>query len=212
MRDPNGGEEGRKAGGLLTLHPGRHLLGSTPGRHLLGSTPGRPSCTSSPSGRFPMSSLWRCPSGLLRANCVVVPALVGLLLGCRGESSTPGPDSAAVAQAAADSLTAAQRIRAAELLVDARGVIASLLADSASATFEEMVVVQPPASNGTTPALVVCGKVNGKPGIGGRSTPTSFVYTSRWSVFVEEASNQTAFRALWDRTCGHPGSVVQGDG
>lgn len=98
----------------------------------------------------------------------------------------------------------------AEMLESARGVLASLLPDSASASFEELAVVQPPAVDGTAPAMVVCGKVTGRPGIGGRSTPTAFVYTSRWSVFVEEAANREAFRALWDRTCGNPGSVVKG--
>lgn len=138
--------------------------------------------------------------------------LVAMTSACAGGQSSPEPDSAAVAQAVTDSAVARERVHVTEMLDGARSVLASLLADSATATFEELMVVQPPEVEGKIPAMVVCGKISGKPGIGGRQGPTAFIYTSRWTVFVEEAANREAFVKLWGETCGNAASVKKGEG
>jgi hypothetical protein len=121
--------------------------------------------------------------------------------------STPkssGADSAAVAQQLADSLARAEQQHAAELGDSARAALSSLLKDPASATFDSLMVVQPPPVNGRPSPMVVCGRIRGKPGIGGRSGPAAFVYQNRMTVFVADASNKQAFGEIWGETCGHP--------
>ena len=47
-------------------------------------------------------------------------------------------------------------------------------------------------------------------GIGGRSTPTRFIYQTKFALFVEEAANRQAFADLVGRTCGATGARVVG--
>ena len=79
-----------------------------------------------------------------------------------------------------------------------------------TAVFDSVVVIQPPAVGDRLPPMVVCGQISGKPGIGGRSTPTRFVYQTKFALFVEEAANRQAFADLVGRTCGATGARVVG--
>jgi len=110
--------------------------------------------------------------------------------------------------ARADSLGRARAAEAPVLRDSAKATLAALLTAPASATFDSLVVIQPPEEDGRMPAPVVCGRIGGTPGIGGSRTPTRFIYQSRFTVFVEEAANQRQFSALWARTCGVPGGIV----
>ncbi len=139
-------------------------------------------------------------------------ALVGLTLfsvaACSPSKSSNGPDSATVARNTADSLAKAEQAYATELRDSARTALASLLKDPKSATFDSTMVVQPPPLNGRPSPLVVCGRIGGKPGIGGRSAPAAFVYQNRMTVFVEDPTNQRAFGAVWSGMCAHAQSRV----
>lgn len=128
--------------------------------------------------------------------------------GCSASKQNNGPDSAAIARAVTDSLAKLELLEATDLRDSARLVIASLLRNPKSATFDSLVVVQPPKVNNRWPLPVACGKVSGRPGIGGRSTATAFVYQGRLTVFVEDASNRATFAELWGRTCANPQSRV----
>ncbi len=52
--------------------------------------------------------------------------------------------------------------------------------------------------------MVVCGRIPGKPGIGGRSAPAAFVYQNRVTVFIEDPTNQKEFAEVWSGTCADP--------
>ncbi len=124
-----------------------------------------------------------------------------LTAGC----STPAPhnsaDSAAPPAASPDAAAQPAAVDAATLRDSAQVTLATLLDNPANATFDSVVVVQPPPSEGRATEPAVCGRINGKPGIGGRSTPTRFVYQGRWTVFVEEAGNKAEFAAVWAKLC-----------
>jgi hypothetical protein len=133
---------------------------------------------------------------------------VVVMSGCSASETPNASDSLAIVAAQADSAAEAELAHATELRVAAQGVMASLLRDSSSATFDSLVVVQPPQVEDRVPPMVVCGTISGKPGIGGRSTPTAFIYQSRWTVFVAEAANREAFAKLWGETCANPSGRV----
>ncbi len=116
--------------------------------------------------------------------------------------------SAAVATARADSAAKAAVVEATALRDSAQVTLATLLKNPASAVFDRVVVMQPPAVGDRLPPMVVCGVINGKPGLGGRSTPTRFVYQTKFALFVEEAATRQAFGELVGRTCGAPGARV----
>lgn len=84
---------------------------------------------------------------------------------------------------------------------------ATLLDDPTTATFDSVVVVQPPPENGRLPARAVCGRIGGRPGIGGSRTPVRFIYIGAFTVFVEEAANRAKFAELWAKSCAPAGGV-----
>jgi hypothetical protein len=86
--------------------------------------------------------------------------------------------------------------------------MAALLKHPESAVFDSLVVMQPPREDGAWPTPWVCGRIGGKPGLGGRSTPTPFIYQSRLNVFVLDESNGHAFAALRAKGCGNPAARV----
>lgn len=83
----------------------------------------------------------------------------------------------------------------------AEATIAQLLPKPATAVFQEVVVRFPSGDSGASTVPVVCGTIRGKPGIGGSAGPTRFIYQSRWTVFVEDATNGPKFADLWGRLC-----------
>jgi hypothetical protein len=128
---------------------------------------------------------------------VFIAALIGLVA-CGG-TPEPAPDSTTATVTVPDTATA----RA--LSDSAKATLATLLDDPGSATFDSVVVVQPPHDGARLPAMAVCGRIGG---LSGRPTPARFVYQSKWTVFVEEAANQAAFGALWARSCAVAGGTV----
>ncbi|MEO7611098.1 MAG: hypothetical protein ABIV27_06290 [Gemmatimonadales bacterium] len=134
--------------------------------------------------------------------------IVLMIAACSDAAPDRDSDSAAFAANNADLIARPAAIDAATLRDSAQATLATLLDDPANATFDSVVVVQPPPTDGRATAPAVCGRVNGKPGIGGRSTPTRFVYQGRWTVFVEEAGNQTEFAAVWARMCDADGGTL----
>lgn len=133
---------------------------------------------------------------------------LGLLGAACGEKAPPPPDPAVVAQQRADSVLAAHTQGAAALLDEAKGVMKQVLKDSATATFDSLVVVQPPMANGTWPAPAVCGRIGGKPGVKGTTGMTPFIYMNRMTVFVLESSNATEFAGLRAKMCDGAGTKV----
>lgn len=128
--------------------------------------------------------------------------------GSAGNDPATPPDSAAIREAERQVAIVAE----AETLRDsAKAVLATLLADPSTATFDSLVVIQPPPEGDRRPALVACGRIGGIPGIGGRRGMTRFVYQNRWTVFVEEEANRAQFAELWARSCiAPPGTVIAG--
>lgn len=135
-------------------------------------------------------------------------AAVLLMVGCTSPKTDTVVDSTAVATARADSLAKAAVVDAIALRDSAQATIATLLKKPATAAFDSVVVMQPPPVGDRLPPMVVCGRVSGKPGIGGRQTPTRFVYQTKFALFVEEAANRQAFADLVGRTCGATGARV----
>ncbi|MGD9523297.1 MAG: hypothetical protein AB7P61_05670 [Gemmatimonadales bacterium] len=136
-------------------------------------------------------------------------ALLTLLLACSGDPE-PAADPAALAAARADSLARAAAEAAPALRDSAQATLAALLDTPASATFDSVVVIQPPMDGDRLPGMVVCGRIGGRPGIGGSRTPVRFIYQNRWTVFIEEAANRAKFGELWDASCGAgSGTVVR---
>lgn len=126
--------------------------------------------------------------------------MVGMLVACgSAPEADPAPDSAAIREAERQAAIAAQAV---VLRDSARVVLATLLADPSTATFDSLVVIQPPPEEGRRPPLVACGRIGGSPGIGGRRGLTRFVYQNRWTVFVEEDANRERFAELWAKSCG----------
>ena len=135
-------------------------------------------------------------------------AVVLLIAGCASPKADDGVDSTAVAEAHAESVAKAAVVEAAALRESAQATLATLLQNPATAVFDSVVVMQPPAVGDRLPPMVVCGRINGKPGIGGRQTPTRFVYQTKFALFVEETANRQAFADLVGRTCGATGARV----
>lgn len=139
-----------------------------------------------------------------------ITAIVTLLLlaACSRMSAPSATESTAAATHLDDSIIAL-RTRLAPALADtARSTLAVLLKHPESAVFDSLVVVQPPMEGGSWPAPVVCGRIGGKPGIGGRSTLTPFIYQNRINVFVLDQSNGAAFAALRATGCDNPAARV----
>jgi hypothetical protein len=135
---------------------------------------------------------------------------IGFLIAGCGRTSSPPPatvDSTAVARRGADSVLAAHKAGAPALANDAKGTMAQLLKNPATATFDSLVVVQPAESDNTWPAPVVCGRIGGKPGIKGAATMTPFIYQNRINVFVLDRTNGEAFAGLRGRLCDGPGNA-----
>lgn len=122
-----------------------------------------------------------------------------LVIGCASPAPKDTVDSAAVA--VTEVSLAPPMIDSTALRDSAEATLAPLLDKPASATFDSVVVLQPPYEDGRWPAPVVCGRIGGKPGIGGRTASTRFIYQNRFTVFVEEPANQRQFNALWVKTC-----------
>ncbi len=142
------------------------------------------------------------------ATSMALFTIILMIAACSDAAPDHGADSAAVAAANADSIARSAATNAATLRDSAQATLATLLDDPASAVFDSVVVIQPPPVDGRSPAPAVCGRIGGKPGIGGRSTPTRFVYQGRWTVFVEEAGNQAEFAAVWAKMCDGAGGTV----
>jgi len=135
--------------------------------------------------------------------------LLGASVACASPEPAAAPDSAQRTAATADSLDRVEQQEAMALADSARATLATLLSDPASAQFDSVVVMRPPSGEaGRQAPLAVCGRIRGRPGIGGRATPTRFVYQTKWAVFVEESANRQAFADLMGRTCGAPGARV----
>lgn len=125
-----------------------------------------------------------------------------LLLAACTQARTPSPaDSAAVAKQQDDSIIAARTSGASLLADSARHIMATLLKRPVTAVFDSLVVVQPAKVDGAWPPLVVCGRMTGRPGIDGRSTPVPFIYQNRLDVFVLQENNGPAFAALRAKDC-----------
>ncbi|MBK7596823.1 MAG: hypothetical protein IPJ11_16750 [Gemmatimonadetes bacterium] len=96
-------------------------------------------------------------------------------------------------------------VEAAALRDSAQATLATLLKNPATAVFDSVVVMQPPAVGDRLPPMVVCGQINGKPGIGGvHADPLRL--SDQVALFVEEAANRQAFADLVGRTCGATGA------
>ena len=135
--------------------------------------------------------------------------VVLLLVAACGRPRVPSTaDSAAVALRADDSIVALRTRQAPALADTARSTLAGLLRRPETAVFDSLVVVQPPRDGAEWPMPEVCGRINGKPGIGGRLTPTPFIYQNRINVFVLDRSNGAAFAALRAKGCANPGARV----
>jgi hypothetical protein len=144
-------------------------------------------------------------------NCSLRAITVAALLfgvACSDSSADKQADAAAQAAATADSLASAAKAEADKLRNDARSVLAELLSDPSSATFDSLVVVRPSAPEGHVAIMSACGRISGKPGSGGSRTPTRFVYQGRFTVFVEDGRNGDEFAALWAMVCDAPGATI----
>lgn len=132
--------------------------------------------------------------------------ILAVLAACAPKEETPAVDSLAVARERVDSIRLARVAEAPALRDTAKATLATLLEDPASATWDSVVVIQPPpAADGRLPALVVCGRMGSSPGIGGKAGMSRFVYQGKFTVYVEEAKNREQFAELWARTCGAEG-------
>lgn len=138
----------------------------------------------------------------------VAMAALTLAAACSNRAADKVADPAAAVTARADSVLLAVRADAEKMRNDARTTLAELLRDPATASFDSLMVVQPPAEEGRVPPMAACGRIGGRPGIAGSNVPTRFVYQSRFTVFVEEEKNREEFAALWERTCSAPGRTV----
>ncbi len=142
---------------------------------------------------------------------VALVALVALVA-CGGEAAPDPEAEAAAAAARADSIAAAAVASAPAFRDSAQARLATLLDDPASATFDSVIVMQPPEADGRLPARAVCGRIGGRPGVGGSSTPVRFIYIGAFTVFVEEDANREKFAELWATSCAPAGGVRQLDG
>ncbi len=107
-----------------------------------------------------------------------------------------------------DSLLTLRRQHAAAFVDTARRTLAVLLKHPESVVLDSLTVVQLPREGGQWPAPYVCGRIGGKPGIGGRNTMTPFVFQDRINVFLLDQTNGAAFAALHSRMCENPAAHV----
>lgn len=119
-----------------------------------------------------------------------------LTAACGAESPEVTPDTTAAAPSAAD-LAAVRTLR--------DSAVATLSTLGSQVNFDSVTVVQPPHDGTRLPAMAVCGRIRG---VTGRPDAARFVYQSKWTVFVEEESNRTAFADLWARTCTADGATI----
>lgn len=142
----------------------------------------------------------------IRRPAVVVTTLAGSA--CGRPSPPAVPDTAIVAVHTDDSILARRTQRASVLIDTARATMAVLLKHPESVVLDSLTVVQPPKDGGQWPAPYVCGRIGGKPGIGGRKAMTPFVYQSRINVFLQDQTNGPAFAALHAKMCENPAAHV----
>jgi len=138
----------------------------------------------------------------------VLVSWMALAVACGGEDTPDPAAEAAAAAARADSIAAAAVASAPAFRDSAQARLATLLDDPATATFDSVIVVQPPAVDGRLPARAVCGRIGGRPGVGGSRTPVRFIYQGAFTVFVEDESNREKFAELWAGTCAVPGGTL----
>lgn len=138
---------------------------------------------------------------------VTGPSLAIALAACSAPAGKVAADSAAAAAARADSLARAAAADAPAFRDSAKATLSQLLQDPRTAVFDSVMVIQPPAANGRLPTMVVCGRISGKPGIGGRQK-VRFIYQAKFTVFVEDPGNRQPFAELWGRTCAATGATV----
>jgi len=139
---------------------------------------------------------------------VAVVAMLLLFAACSHPSAPSPADSTAAAMRLDDSIIALRTKQAPAFADTARRTVAVLLKHPESATFDSLVVVQPPKQDGRWPEPWLCGRIGGKPGIGGRNTRTPFIFQNRINVFVLDVSNGAAFAALRAKVCDNPGARV----
>jgi hypothetical protein len=137
-----------------------------------------------------------------------IAATLAVLAACGRTSAPPAPDGAVVVQHLDDSIIVLRTQQAPAFADTARSTLAVLLKHPESAVFDSLTVVQPPKAGGSWPTPWVCGRIGGKPGIGGRSTLTPFVYQNRINVFVLDQNNGPAFAALRAKGCDNPAARV----
>lgn len=135
-----------------------------------------------------------------------IAVIVSLLIpaACSRTAAPSAADSTAAAMRLDDSLIALRTKQAPAFADTARSTMAVLLKHPESATFDSLIVVQPPKQDGSWPEPWVCGRIGGKPGIGGRNTRTPFIYQNRINVFVLDQANGAAFAALRTKVCENP--------
>jgi hypothetical protein len=131
-----------------------------------------------------------------------------MLVACGGEAAPDPAAEAAAAAARADSIAAAAMASAPAFRDSAQARLATLLDDPATATFDSVIVVQPPEVEGRLPARAVCGRIGGRPGVGGSRTSVRFIYQGAFTVFVEDDANRAKFAELWASTCAVDGGLV----
>lgn len=147
----------------------------------------------------------------MRCRLSALPVVIILSLAACSGGSSEGDSVDSTAQAVApnaDSLAQLAQAEAEAMLDSAKVTMASVLTNPASATFDSLVVVQPPSIEGRVPGMAVCGRIGGRPGIGGSRTPSRFIYRGKFTVFVEEAANREKFAELWDGACAADGGTV----
>lgn len=135
-----------------------------------------------------------------RAILFVVVCLVGAC-------SAPAPDAAdrrdSTPPAAAPDTLAATALRD-----SAKATLATLLDKPEAATFDSVVVVQPPRQGERLTAMAVCGRIDGPAGTKLRTPPARFVFQSKWALFVEDDTNRDEFAKLWESRCAATGATV----
>ena len=132
-----------------------------------------------------------------------VTMLAFMLAGCGEASDSPArPDTAPAAVAAPDTASAVA------LRDSATATLSTLLDNPATATFDSVIVVQPPREGERVPAMAVCGRIGGKPGIKGSTGPVRFVFQSKWALYVEEPDNREQFAQVWANLCAVAGGTV----
>jgi hypothetical protein len=135
----------------------------------------------------------------------VATVLASLLIAACRHAAAPSVADSTAAAARVDDSAIALHTRLAPAFADtARQTLAALLKNPKSARFDSLIVVQPPKADGHWPSPVVCGRIGGTPGIGGRSAMTPFIYQNRINVFLLDQRNATAFAVLRAKECDDP--------